>query len=407
MPEPLATTVFALAAVRPSVHVESDATPALFETTVAALVGLIDPAAAPAPPVAVSVKVTLKPGTGLLFASRTITDGAATADPTVAVCDVALLARKFVAVLAVPVAVKLTGLPLRPDTVACTVLAPAVVPSVHVVSAAMPELLVVTVEPLTGDVVPLPAVVVNVTTTPCTGLLFASRTVTDGAVTVVPTVPDCDVAVLATMFCAVDAVLVPLKVTGEPMPEPLATTVLALTAVRPSVHVESDATPALFETTVAALEGLIAPAAAPVPPAAVSVKVTLKPATGLLFTSRTITDGAAIAAPTVAVCDVALLARKFVAVLAVPVAVNVTGLPESPLAAAVRVFAPALEPSVQDVSVAIPEPFVVTVPPLAGDVEPPPAVTVKVTTVPVTALPFTSRTSTEGATDTAVLTAAL
>src|SRR5258708_4579159 len=271
MPAPLATTVFALPAVRPSVHVESDATPALFDTTVAALVGLIDPAAAPVPPVALSVKVTLNPVTGLLFTSRTITDGAATADPTVAVCDVALLARKFVAVFAVPVAVKDTGLPLRPETVACTVLVPAVVPSVQVVKAATPELLVVTVLPVTGDVVPLPAVVVKVTTTPCTGLLFASRTVTDGAVTVVPTVPVCDVAELATMFCAVDAVLVPLKVTGEPMPAPLATTVFALPAVTPNVHVESDATPELFDTTVAALDGLIAPAATPVPPIAVSV----------------------------------------------------------------------------------------------------------------------------------------
>jgi hypothetical protein len=318
----------------------------------------------------------------LLFASRTITDGAATAAPMVAVCDVALLARKFVAVFAVPVAVNVTGLPERPLTAAVTVFVPAVVPSVHVVSAATPDASVVTVLPVTGDVVPLPAVVVKVTTTPCTGLLFASRTVTDGAVSVVPTVPDCDVAVLATMFCAVDAVLVPLKVTGEPMPEPLATTVFALPAVRPNVQVESDATPELFETTVAALAGLIAPAAAPVPPAAVSVKVTLKAATGLLFASRTITDGAATAAPTVAVCEVALLARKFVAVLAVPVAVNVTGLPLSPAAEAWTVLAPAVVPNVHDVSAATPELFVVTVEPLTGDVVPLPAVVVNVTTTP-------------------------
>ena len=48
-------------------------------------------------------------------------------------------------------------------------------------SAAIPELFVVTVEPLIGDVTPLPAVVVKVTTTPWTGLPFASRTGTDGA----------------------------------------------------------------------------------------------------------------------------------------------------------------------------------------------------------------------------------
>jgi hypothetical protein len=162
----VAVTVFAAPAVRPNVHVESEATPELFDATVATLAGLIDPAAAPEPPVAVNVKVTLKPLTGLPCESLTSTDGAATAEPTTAVCDVALLAVKLAATSAVPVAVKVTGLPLRPATVACTVFVPAVLPSVHVASAATPELFVVTVEPLAGDVVPLPAVVVKVTTTP-------------------------------------------------------------------------------------------------------------------------------------------------------------------------------------------------------------------------------------------------
>ena len=91
---------------------------------------------------------------------------------------------------AVAVAEKTTGLPARPVAVAATAFVPAVVPSVQDVSVAIPELFVVTVEPLTGDVVPFPAVVVKVTTTPWTGLLFASRTSTDGAVTVAPTVAD-------------------------------------------------------------------------------------------------------------------------------------------------------------------------------------------------------------------------
>jgi hypothetical protein len=108
----------------------------------------------------------LKPETTLPCESLTITDGAATAEPTVAVCDVALLAVKVAATSAVPVAVKTTGLPESPLAVAATVFAPAVVPKVHVVSAATPELFVVTVDPLTGEVVPLPPVVVNVTTTP-------------------------------------------------------------------------------------------------------------------------------------------------------------------------------------------------------------------------------------------------
>jgi hypothetical protein len=391
----VAVTVFAAPAVRPNVQVESEAAPELFDATVAMLAGLIEPAAAPDPPVAVSVKVTLKPETTLPCESVTITDGAATAEPTDAVCDVALLAVKVAATSAVPVAVKTTGLPLKPATAAWTVFVPAVVPSVHVVSAATPELFVVTVKPLTGDVVPLPAVVVKVTTTPCTGLLFASRTVTDGAVTVRPTVVVCDVAVLATMFCAVADVLVALKVTVV-MPPAVAVTVLAAPAVRPKVQVESDAMPELFDVTVATLAGLIEPAAAPEPPVAVSVYVTLKPETGLPCASLTITDGAATAEPTDAVCAVALLAVKLAATSAVPVAVKVTGLPERPLTAAVTVLAPAVVPSVHDVSAAKPDASVVTVPPLAGDVDPPPLAIVKVTTMPTTGLPLTSRTTTRG-----------
>jgi hypothetical protein len=317
----------------------------------------------------------------------TSTDGAATAEPTDAVCDVALFAVKLAATSAVPVAVKTTGLPLSPVTVAETVLAPAVVPSVQEVSVAMPELFVVTVEPLAGDVVPLPAVVVNVTTIPEIGLLLASRTVTEGtspaALISVPTVAVCDVVVpvVGTMFWLVAAVLVPVNVTVV-IAVAVAVTVFAAPAVRPNVHVESEATPELFDATVATLVGLIDPAAAPEPPVAVSVKVTLKPLTGLPCASLTITDGAATAEPTVAVCDVALLAVNVVAVLAVPVALKTTGLPLKPEVAAWTVFAPAVVPSVHVVSAATPEASVVTVLPLTGDVVPLPAVVVKVTTTP-------------------------
>jgi len=391
----VAVTVFAAPAVRPNVQVESEATPELFDATVAMLAGLIEPAAAPEPPVAVSVKVTLKPETMLPCESLTITEGAATAEPMVDVCDVALLAVKLAATSAVPVAVKTTGLPLKPETAAWTVFVPAVVPSVQVVSAATPELFVVTVDPVTGDVVPLPAVVVKVTNTPWTGLLFASRTVTDGAVTVKPTVFVCEVDEPATMFCAVAAVLVPLNVTVV-MPPAVAVTVFAAPAVRPNVQVESDATPELFEATVATLTGLIEPAAAPDPPVAVSVKVTLKPETTLPCESVTITDGAAMAEPTDAVCDVALLAVKLAATSAVPVAVNTTGLPERPATVAATVFAPAVVPSVHEVSAATPDALVVTVLPLTGEVVPLPAVVVKVTTTPEIGLLFASRTVTDG-----------
>jgi hypothetical protein len=83
---------------------------------------------------------------------------------------------------------------------------------------------------------------------------------------------------------------------------------------------------------------------------------------------------------------------------AVPVAVKVTGEPESPVAVADIVLAPAAAPSVHDPTDALPEAFVVVV----RDVpEPPPDATVKVTDVPDTALPPESVTTTDGATATA------
>ena len=97
------------------------------------------------PPVAECVNTTLKPATGLLFTSRTMTEGAATAEPAVAVCDVALLARKLVALPAVAVAVKVTTPPVSGPlvTVAVSVLAPAVVGMVHDVNEATPDAFVV------------------------------------------------------------------------------------------------------------------------------------------------------------------------------------------------------------------------------------------------------------------------
>jgi hypothetical protein len=78
-----------------------------------------------------------------------------------------------VVVPAVPVALKVTGLPVRPLTVAVTVFVPAVCPSVHDVSVAMPALFVVNTAGLTGPIAlpePLGVVSVNVTLTPATGL---------------------------------------------------------------------------------------------------------------------------------------------------------------------------------------------------------------------------------------------
>src|SRR5207249_10737655 len=87
---------------------------------------------------------------------------------------------------AVPVAVKVTGLPARPVDVAVSVLEPAVVPRVQLPTLAIPLASVVCSAPVT---LPPPDAGANVTPTPCTGLLLASRTITDGGLaTAVPVV---------------------------------------------------------------------------------------------------------------------------------------------------------------------------------------------------------------------------
>src|SRR5438067_7050732 len=145
------------------------------------------------------------------------------------------------------------------------------------------------------------------------------------------------------------------------------------------------------------------------PPPPVTAKTTATPATGLLPASRTNTDGAVdTALPAVAVCALPALTAICVAVLEVPVAVNVTGLPLNPDTAAVSVFVPALAPTAHAVNAATPEPFVFTVSgpatrPEPLSIVPAPPVTVKVTVVLVTGLPFTSRTRTAGAMATEVL----
>ena len=100
-----------------------------------------------------------------------------------------LVTRYFVAAPAIPVAVNVTGLPESPDAVAVSVFVPAVVPSVQLVTEAIPLELVVTA--LVGTTVPPPEATANVTLTPETGLLFTSLTITLGAVlTAAPAVVD-------------------------------------------------------------------------------------------------------------------------------------------------------------------------------------------------------------------------
>ena len=127
---------------------------------------------------AAGVNVTATPATGFPFASFTITDGGdVTALPAVADWLVGLFAAIVAAAPAVPVAVKVTGLPVSDPDVAVRVLLPAVALSVQLPTVATPLAFVVWLPPVT---VPFPGATAKVTATPPTAFPFASLTITDG-----------------------------------------------------------------------------------------------------------------------------------------------------------------------------------------------------------------------------------
>ncbi len=122
----------------------------------------------------------------------------------------------------------------------------------------------------------------------------------------------------------------------------------------------------------------------PVPDAA---KVTVAPLTGLPNASFTVTVSVVALEPELAVIVPGAAATVDWLALAGPavaVAVNVTGLPVRVPELAVRPFAPATVPRVQEVAVAIPLAFVDTG--VVGFTVPPPDVTAKVTATPTTGL---------------------
>src|SRR5438876_301963 len=96
------------------------------------------------------------------------------------------------------------------------------------------------------------------------------------------------------------------------------------------------------------------------------------------------------------------LMTSCVAAPAVTVALKVTGLPLGTLADAVTVLVPGVLPRVQLVRVATPAPSVLMTAGLAGLIEPPPAVRVKVTATPAFGLPLASVSFTDGAALTAL-----
>src|SRR6184192_3856245 len=292
---------------------------------------------------------------------------------------------------AVPVAVNVTGLPESDPDVAVSVLLPAVPLSVQLPTVAMPSPVVVWLPPV---MVPLPGATPNVTVTAATGFPFASFTITDGgALTAVPAVADWLVGLFAAIVAAAPVVPVAVNVTGLPDNVPEEAVRVFDPAVGLSVQEVRAAIP-----SAPVLTGLVG---VTVPLPAAGVNVTATPVTGFPFASFTITDGGEpTAAPAVAVWLVGLFAAIVAAAPAVPVAVNVTGLPESDPDAAVSVFGPAVGLSVQEVRAAIPSVPVLTA--VVGVTVPLPAAGVNVTATPSTGFPFASFTITEGGVLTAV-----
>jgi len=124
------------------------------------------------PATGAAASATLAPLTGLSNASLTVTAMVAMLEPELAVMDGGVADtndRPALGAAALPVALKMTGLPLSPDETAVSVFVSAFVPSVHEVTVAMPLALVVT--GVVGTTVPLPAAAANVTEMPSTGLL--------------------------------------------------------------------------------------------------------------------------------------------------------------------------------------------------------------------------------------------
>jgi hypothetical protein len=194
----------------------ADATPDAFVATTIVAVLLLNTPDAPLPG---AVNVTFTPATGLLPASRTVTASAlakavlTTADcgvvPAFAVIDVAcggvLVSEKFTAVSPVADAVTVYG----PPIVAFAVNGADAMPEAFVAT------MIVAVPLLNTPDAPLPGAV-NVTFTPATGLLPASRTVTASALAnAVLTTADCGVVpALAVIDVACGGVFVSKKFTA-------------------------------------------------------------------------------------------------------------------------------------------------------------------------------------------------
>jgi hypothetical protein len=203
--------------------------------------------------------------------SVTFTDGAvATLVLTVALWLSPPVTAIVVALSWTPVAVNVTGLPVRLPEVAVSVFAPALVPSVQLPTVATPLAFVVAL-PTVMEPPPEPAA--KVTEVAETALPKLSVTFTEGAVeTLVFTVALWPLPVLTAIELAAPAVPVAVNVTGDPAsPDAVAVKLLAPVVV-PSVHEPTVAIPPAF---------VVAPPPATEPPPEATAKVTDVPDTGL------------------------------------------------------------------------------------------------------------------------------
>src|SRR5437588_137220 len=291
---------------------------------------------------------------------------------------------------ATPAAVKVTGLPVSDPEVAVNVFEPAVALSVQLPTVATPLVLVVWLPPV---IVPFPGATANVTATPVTGFPFASFTITDGGeLTAVPAGADWLVGLFAAIVAAAPAVPVAVNVTGLPESEPDVAVKVFEPAVALSVQLPTVAMPL-------PLVVWLPPVSVPFPGA--TANVTATPVTGFPFASLTLPAvPARRAAAPGADWLVGLFAAIVAAAPAVPVAVNVTGLPESDPDVAVKVFEPAVALSVHELRAAIPSDPVLTG--VVGVTVPLPSAGVNVTATPATGFPFASFTITDGGEPTAV-----
>jgi hypothetical protein len=278
---------------------------------------------------------------------------------------------------AVPVALKVTGLPAMPvpAAVAVSVLVPALEPSVQLSTVAIPLAFVVTA--VVGFTVPPPEPTANVTAPPATGLPLASRTITEGGEpTGVPTVADWGFILLLVIAAAPPAVTATAAVCDTGVPLIVAEMVFPSATVEPNVTVM---TPLAFAAPVADGVNVL-----PIP---VALSATLAPAIGLSFASRAVTVIVDEPLPAVIVAGWASTLDRAAdtgPAFTTTVAVGVTA---TPLIVAVTV----LEPAAVELSVAVMTPPAFVVPVAEGVKLLPRPVALSVTVASAIGLPFASR----------------